>query len=50
MRALLDVKQLTDIYLLALAVNHAGCLLTFDRSIPLSAVRGAEQHHLVIPP
>jgi len=46
---LVGPKQLTDIYLLALAVKHAGCLFTFDRSIPLLAAHGAEQHQLVIP-
>ncbi len=33
-------KQLTDIYLLGLAVNRKGCLATFDRTIPVGAVRG----------
>ena len=34
-------RQLTDIYLLGLAVNHGGCLVTFDQSIPIGAVNGA---------
>lgn len=34
-------RQLTDVYLLALAVTHGGRLATFDRSIPLAAVDGA---------
>ena len=41
-------KQLTDIYLLALAVKNAGRVISFDRKIPLSAVRGAKQEHLVV--
>jgi hypothetical protein len=48
-RYVVGPKQLTDIYLLALAVNNKGCLITFDRSIPLAAVRGAEPRHLVVP-
>jgi uncharacterized protein len=39
-------RQLTDVYLLALAVEHGGCLVTFDRSIPLSAVVDAQITHL----
>ena len=45
---LLGPKQLTDVYLLALAVKHAGRLATFDHSIPLAAARGAEAKHLVV--
>jgi toxin-antitoxin system PIN domain toxin len=40
-------RQLTDLYLLALAVGHKGRFVTFDRSVPLDAVRGAAAHHLV---
>lgn len=35
-------RQLTDIYLLGLAVSHNGQLATFDRSIPFAAVKGAD--------
>ncbi len=35
--------QLTDVYLLGLAVHHRGRLITFDRRIPLAAVRGGAQ-------
>jgi uncharacterized protein len=45
---ILSWKQLTDIYLLALAVKHGGRLVTFDRSIPLSAVHGATAGNLVV--
>jgi uncharacterized protein len=44
----LGPKQLTDIYLLALAVKHGGRLVTFDRGIPTAAVRGARPEHLVV--
>jgi predicted nucleic acid-binding protein len=42
----LSSRQITDLYLLALAVQHGGCLVTLDRGIPLAAVPGAESHHL----
>ena len=41
-------RQLTDVYLLALAVRRDGRLATFDRSIPAKAVRGARAGHLVV--
>ena len=44
----LGPKQLTDIYLLALAVKHGGRLVTFDRTIPAAAVRGAETRHVAV--
>lgn len=44
---LLGPKQLTDVYLLALAVRHGGCLATIDGGVPLEAVRGAGAGHLV---
>ena len=34
-------RGLTDIYLLALATKHHGCLATFDQGIPVSSVCGA---------
>ncbi|MEO7999742.1 MAG: TA system VapC family ribonuclease toxin [Gemmatimonadaceae bacterium] len=40
-------KQLTDVYLLALAVRNDGRLVTFDAGISLSAVRGAKGRNLV---
>ncbi len=36
-------RQVTDIYLLGLAKAKRGRLATFDRSIPVKAVRGARQ-------
>ena len=44
---ILGPNQITDSYLLALAVKNGGGLATFDRSIALGAVRGAEPRHLV---
>lgn len=41
-------RQLTDIYLLALASAHGGRLVTFDQGIPLSAVRAAKPLNLVV--
>lgn len=41
-------RQVTDVYLLALAVVNTGRLVTFDRTIPLSAAPGATQEHLVV--
>ncbi len=41
-------KQITDVYLLGLAVKNGGRLVTFDRGLPLKAVRGAEARHLVV--
>ena len=40
-------RQLTDIYLLALAVRHGGRFVTFDASVSLDAVRGAEKNHML---
>jgi hypothetical protein len=39
-------NQITDLYLLALAVKHGGRLVTFDQAISLSSVRGASARHL----
>ncbi len=41
-------RQVTDVYLLALAAAHGGRFVTFDRTIPLSAARRAEPRNLVI--
>jgi toxin-antitoxin system PIN domain toxin len=43
---ILGPRQLTDVYLLALAVKHGGRLATLDRAIPAQAVRGAEAQHV----
>lgn len=41
-------RQVTDGYLLALAVAHGGRFVTFDQSISLSVVRGASPDNLVV--
>lgn len=41
-------RQVTDVYLLALAVVNGGRLVTFDRTIPTSAAPGAQEEHLVV--
>jgi hypothetical protein len=38
----------TDVYLLALAVEQSGRLVTLDRAVPLKAVPGAKARHLVV--
>lgn len=43
-------RQVTDIYLLGLACEKRGRLATFDRSIPLRAVIGADRERLEIIP
>ncbi len=40
-------RQVTDLYLLALALRHSGIFASFDSSIPLSAIKGAAREHLV---
>ena len=41
-------RQLSDVYLLALAVRHRGYLVTFDRSIGIDAVKTATADHLLV--
>ena len=41
-------RQVTDAYLLGLAVSHDGCLVSFDESIPQSAVPGAKSRNVVV--
>jgi uncharacterized protein len=41
-------RQVTDTYLLALAVQHGGRFVTFERSIARSAVPRATTDHLVV--
>lgn len=43
-------RQVTDIYLLGLAVKRGGRLATFDRTIPVAKVRGARQGSLALIP
>lgn len=46
-RHVLGHRQVTDVYLLALAVENRGRLVTFDRSVRTDAVPGARPSHLV---
>ena len=41
-------RQLTDIYLLALAVEQEGRFVTFDTGVPLALVRKATADNLVV--
>jgi uncharacterized protein len=41
-------RQVTDNYLLALAVRHRGRFVTFDTRVDGSAVKGAKASHLVV--
>lgn len=41
-------RQLTDLYLLALAVKHQGRFVTLDGALPLDAAQGARRQHLVV--
>ena len=41
-------NQITDLYLLALAVANGGRLVSFDQSIALASVRDAPAEHLLV--
>jgi toxin-antitoxin system PIN domain toxin len=41
-------KQVTDVYLLALAVRRSGRFVTFDAAVPLSAVVAAKKEHFTV--
>jgi predicted nucleic acid-binding protein len=41
-------QQLTDVYLLALAVHRKGRLVTFDRSIAIDAVTAATRRNVLM--
>jgi toxin-antitoxin system PIN domain toxin len=44
----LGAGQVTDSYLLALAVGHGGRFVTFDRRVALAAAPAARADHLVV--
>lgn len=46
--AIAGPHQITDVYLLALAVKKSAALATTDQSIPLGAVHGARDANLVV--
>jgi len=41
-------RQLTDLYLLALALRHGGRFVTFDQAIATNAIKGAKAKDLVV--
>ena len=45
---LLSARQVTDAYLLALAVHNKGTFVTFDRSIALAVVPGAQERNVLV--
>ncbi len=45
---ILGPRQITDIYLLALATHNRGRLVTFDERIPISTVPSAVPENLVV--
>jgi len=45
---ILGPNQITDVYLLALAVKNGGRFATLDQGLSLRAVRGAEPRHLAV--
>lgn len=47
-KSVIGPKQLTDIYLLALAVKNNGRFVTFDKKITSSLVVGADSQHYEI--
>jgi predicted nucleic acid-binding protein len=47
---LLEAGQLTDTYLLALAVNHDGQLVSFDRRLSCEGVAGGREALWLIDP
>ncbi|HYF17624.1 MAG TPA: TA system VapC family ribonuclease toxin [Ramlibacter sp.] len=40
-------RQVTDAYLLALAVRRRGAIASFDTALPVTAVRGASRKHVL---
>jgi len=44
----LGARQITDSYLLALAVHRQGTFVTLDRNVDLRLARGAEPAHLTV--
>ena len=41
-------RQITDVYLLALAVANGGRLVTLDAAVPITPVVGASKRHLAV--
>lgn len=47
-RHILGSRQVTDAYLLALAVKHNGKFVSFDQNVSLATVMGASKRHMEI--
>jgi hypothetical protein len=47
-RSMITTRNVTDVYLLGVAVRHHGRLATFARSIPLQAVHESGPRNLVV--
>lgn len=45
---ILGHQQITDVYLLALALAHGGCLVTLDHGVAISTVVGATTKNLML--
>jgi len=45
-RRILGPRQITDLYLLALAVRRDGLFVTFDAAVAPGAIPGAERRHI----
>lgn len=45
---ILGSRQITDLYLLGLAVKNSGRLVTFDETINITAVCGASAENLCV--
>jgi len=41
-------RQITDVYLLALAIRHGGRFVTFDTAVSRDAAIGADRSHLLV--
>lgn len=48
MDRILGTRQVTDVYLLGLAVKNGGRLVTFDQGITITAVSSAKESHLAV--
>jgi len=45
---LIHSKQITDIYLLALAIKNGGKLATLDRGLPVGTIKGGENAYIIL--
>lgn len=48
--SLASPKHVTDLYLLSLAIENRGCLVTFDRTIPIQAITGFQAGDIEVLP